>query len=145
MPDHTITPPPPWGTLFTMLTSANRLPTRHHTHGLHLGGQVGHTAKLSKMMLEAAYGREINIKFSGNSSGGHSYSQHANCMLPQNFRHLWCCVTKLHILKWPFILPGTRCTCVMLVLFKLASWYATPVRCLEQYTLQVHQISSGFC
>jgi hypothetical protein len=26
---------------------------------------VGHTAKFFKMILEAAYGREINIKFSG--------------------------------------------------------------------------------
>ena len=43
---------------------------------------VGHTAKFSKTMLEAAYGREINIKLSGNSSGGHSWSQ-------QNLRHLW--------------------------------------------------------
>jgi hypothetical protein len=34
--------------------------------------------------LEASYGREININFSGNSSGGHSCSQHANCTLPQN-------------------------------------------------------------
>jgi hypothetical protein len=25
------------------------------------------------------------------------------------------CVTKLHILEWPFIIP--RCTCVMLMLF----------------------------
>jgi hypothetical protein len=31
--------------------------------------------KLSKMTLEAAYGRELNIKFSDNSSGGHSCSQ----------------------------------------------------------------------
>jgi hypothetical protein len=29
---------------------------------------VGHTTKFSKMMSEAAYGREMNIKFSGNSS-----------------------------------------------------------------------------
>ena len=33
---------------------------------------VGHTAKFSKMTLEAAYGREINITFSGNCSVGHS-------------------------------------------------------------------------
>jgi hypothetical protein len=44
--------------------------------------QVGCTAKFSKL-TEAAYGREINIQFSDNSSGGHSCSQHANCMLPQ--------------------------------------------------------------
>lgn len=53
---------------------------------------VGRTAKFSKTTLEAAYGREINMKFSGNSSGGHSCNQHANCALPQNLRHLWHCV-----------------------------------------------------
>jgi hypothetical protein len=34
MPAYTITPPPPWGTLFTMLTSANRSPTRSNTQCL---------------------------------------------------------------------------------------------------------------
>jgi hypothetical protein len=28
-----------------------------------------------------------------------------------------CCVTKMHILEWPFIVPSTRCTCVMNLLF----------------------------
>jgi hypothetical protein len=53
---------------------------------------VGSTAKFFKITLEAAYGREINIKLSGNSYYGHPCSQHANCMLPQNLRHLWHCV-----------------------------------------------------
>ena len=35
---------------------------------------VGHTAKFSKTTLKVAYGREINIKLSGYSSGGHSCS-----------------------------------------------------------------------
>ncbi len=48
---------------------------------------VGCTAKFS----ETAYGREINIQFMGNSSGGHSCSQHTNCTLPQNLRHLGHC------------------------------------------------------
>ncbi len=52
---------------------------------------VGCTAKFSETPLETAYGREINIQFTGNSSGGHSCSQHANCTLPQNLRHLWHC------------------------------------------------------
>ncbi len=51
---------------------------------------VGCTAKFSEMPLETAYGREINIPFTG-SSGGHSCSQHANCTLPQNLRLLWYC------------------------------------------------------
>ena len=35
---------------------------------------VGCTAKFSEMPLETAYGREMNIQFTGNSSGGHSRS-----------------------------------------------------------------------
>ena len=61
---------------------------------------IGHTAKYSKTTLESACDREINIQFSGNSSGGHSCSQHANCTFPKHLRHLWHCVV------WPFILPN---------------------------------------
>ncbi|KAF7704767.1 hypothetical protein C0J45_8080 [Silurus meridionalis] len=50
---------------------------------------VGCTAKLSETPLETAYGREMNIHFTSNSSGGRSRSQHANRKLPQNLRHLW--------------------------------------------------------
>ncbi len=49
------------------------------------------TAKFSEMPLETAYGRYINIQFTGNSTGGHSCSQHANCTLPQN---LWHCAVR---------------------------------------------------
>ncbi len=52
---------------------------------------VGCTDKFSKMPLETAYGREINIQFTGNSSVWHSCSRHDNCTLPQNLRHLWHC------------------------------------------------------
>ncbi len=54
------------------------------------------TAKFSEMPLETAYGREMNIQFTGNISGGHSCSQHANCTLPQNLRHLWHCDKTAH-------------------------------------------------
>jgi hypothetical protein len=57
------------------------------------------TSKFSKRMLEVAYGIEMNIHFSGNSSVGHSFSQHANCTVPQNWRPLGHCVTTLHILE----------------------------------------------
>jgi hypothetical protein len=49
---------------------------------------VGYTAKFSKTTLETAYDREMNMEFSGNSYGGYSCSQHANCTLSQNLRHL---------------------------------------------------------
>ena len=82
-------PTTPWGTLFTTLTSANRSPTRHHTRGLQLWGQLDILTNSQKTMLEAAYGSEINIQFSDNSSDGHSCSQHANCTLPQNKSFVW--------------------------------------------------------
>jgi hypothetical protein len=44
---------------------------------------AGPTAKFSKTLLEKAYGREMDIKLSVNSSGGHFWSQQANCTLPQ--------------------------------------------------------------
>ncbi len=53
---------------------------------------VGCTVKFSETPLETAYGREINIQFTGNISGGHSCSQHDNCTFPKNLRHLWLCV-----------------------------------------------------
>ncbi len=52
---------------------------------------VGCTAKFSETPLEMAYGIEINIQFTGNSSGAHSCSQHTNCTLPQNLQHPWHC------------------------------------------------------
>ena len=75
---------------------------------------VGCTAKFSEMTLDAAYGIEMNMQFSGE----HSCSQHANCTLPQLETSVaLCCVTILHILECPFIDPSTRCTCVLIMLF----------------------------
>ena len=80
---------------------------------------VGHTAKFSKTTLDAAYGREISIKLSGNSSGGHSGSQHANYNLPQletavalccdktaHFSGLFCCCPqhKVHLRNYHAVL-----------------------------------------
>jgi len=48
------------------------------TRGLAFVRPVGCTAKFSETPLETAYVREMNIKFTGNSSGGHSCSQHVN-------------------------------------------------------------------
>ena len=60
---------------------------------------VGSTAKFSKTMLEAAYGREMNIQFSGNRSGGHPCSQSA-CQLQAHSKHetsvTLCCDKTAH-------------------------------------------------
>ena len=79
-----------WGTLFITLSK----PLSHTTSCTCsvVVRTVGHTEIFSKMTLEVAYCREINIQLSGNSSGGYSCSQHANCTLSQNLRHLWHCV-----------------------------------------------------
>ena len=53
---------------------------------------IGCTTKLSKMTLEAAYGREMNIQLSGNSSGGYSCSQACQLHPVSNLRHFWDCV-----------------------------------------------------
>ncbi len=71
---------------------------------------VGCTAKFSETPLETAYSREMNIQFTG-----HSCSQHAICMLLRNIVAL-CCVIKLHILEWPFIVASLRHTCAVIML-----------------------------
>ncbi len=55
---------------------------------------VGCTANFTETPLEMAYGREMNIQFTGNSSGGHSCSQHDKCTLPHNLQHLWHCAVR---------------------------------------------------
>ncbi len=79
---------------------------------------VGCTGKFSETPLETAYGREMNIQFTGNSSGGHSCSQHANCTLPQNMCDICGIVLcdKTAILEWPFIVARLRHTCAIIML-----------------------------
>uniref|UniRef100_A0A8L0DRV8 C2H2-type domain-containing protein n=1 Tax=Oncorhynchus mykiss TaxID=8022 RepID=A0A8L0DRV8_ONCMY len=48
---------------------------------------VGRIAKFSKMTLEAANGSDVNIQFSGHSSGGHSCSQ-CTCVMIMIFNQL---------------------------------------------------------
>ena len=85
---------------------------------------VGCTVKFSKTTMEVAYGREINIQFSGNNSGGHSSSEHANFTLPQNLRHLWHCVLcdKTAHFRVVFIVP--RIIKSNQILFVTYTWLA---------------------
>jgi len=57
---------------------------------------VGCTAKFSETSLETACGREMNIQFMGNSSGGHPCSQHAFRNHPQNLASLELCDKTAH-------------------------------------------------
>ncbi len=62
---------------------------------------VGFTAKFSEAPLETAYNREINIKFTDKSSGGHSCSQYANITLCDKTAHFrvafYCVQPKSHL------------------------------------------------
>ena len=51
---------------------------------------VGRTAKFSKTTLEAAYGREMNIKFPGNNFGGHFCQLHAPSKLETSVAFCLC-------------------------------------------------------
>ncbi len=79
---------------------------------------VGYSAKLSETPLETAYGREINIQFMGNSSGGHfsAVSMPIACSHKLVTSLALSCVIKLHLLEWPFIVASLRHTCAIIML-----------------------------
>jgi hypothetical protein len=93
---------------------------------------VGRTAKYSKTTLEAAYGWEINIQFSGNRSDGHSWSQHTNCTLPENMRHLvaLCCDKTVHF-RVAFYCPQHKVHLCIDHAIKSAYCHTTPVRWMD--------------
>ncbi len=61
------------------------------THGLWLWGRLDVLPNSLKHLWRQLMVDTLAFNSRGNSSGGHSCSQHANCMLPQNFQHLWHC------------------------------------------------------
>ncbi len=62
--------------------------------GLHVGLRLWGRLDVLPNSLNRLWRRlmvENEHSITGNSSGGHSCSQHASCTLPQNLRHLWHC------------------------------------------------------
>ena len=56
----------------------------HFVHNVDISKRLYVVPNSLKTTMQAAYGREINIQFFGNNSGGHSYTQHLNSKLPHN-------------------------------------------------------------
>ena len=128
MPTHTITPPPPWGTLFTTLTSAHRSPTQRHTRGLRLWGRLDALQNSPKQCWRRLMVEKLTLYSLATALVDiPAVSMPIACSLKTETSVALCCVTELHILEWPFIVPSTRCTCVM----RMLSWYATPVRWMD--------------
>ncbi len=74
----------------------------------------------SETPLETAYCREMNIQFTGNSSGGHSLQSVCQLHAPSKLVTFvaLCCVIKLLILEWSFIVASLRHTCAIIMLSK---------------------------
>ena len=111
MPAHTITPPPQWGTLFIDISK----PLAHTTPYTWSAvvRPVRRTAKFSKMTLEAAYGREINIKFSDIPTDS---MQIARSFIIRDICGIVLCDKTAHF-RVAFIVPSTRCTCILIMRF----------------------------
>ena len=72
----------------------------------------------------------MNITLSGNSSCGHSCSQHVNYTLPQNLRHLWHCFDTTAHFK-VVICPQPKVHLYNDHAILSASLFATPVRWMD--------------
>ena len=78
---------------------------------------VGCTAKLSETPLETAYGREMNIQFTGKQLWWtflqSACQSHATSKLATSVA--LCCGIKLHVSEWPVIVASLRHTCAIIM------------------------------
>ena len=72
---------------------------------------VGSTAKFSKTTLEA------KLTLHSLATALLDIPAVSMRIAHSNLRHLWHCVWQNCTFQWPFIVPSTRCTCVMSMLF----------------------------
>ena len=77
---------------------------------------VGRTATFSKITMEVNYGREITLNSLVTTLVDILAVSMPIAHSLETFVALGC-VTKLHILEWPVVVPSPRCTCVMVMLF----------------------------
>ncbi len=76
---------------------------------------VGCTAKFSETHLEMAYCREMNIQFTGTALVDiPAVSMPIARPSKLATSVALCCVIKLHILEWPFIVASLRHTCAII-------------------------------
>ncbi len=98
---------------------------------------VGCTAKFSETPLETAYGREMNIQFTATALVD---IPAVSIPIARSFKTsvALCCVIKLHILEWPFIVASLRHTCAIIMLSNQQRWGESHTcSCLEQVSSQV--------
>ena len=77
-------------------------------------GGPGCNAKFSQTTLEAIYSRAKEHSIIWQQLLWTFLQSECQLRAPSK---LEISVAKLHILEWPFILPSTRCTCVMIMLY----------------------------
>ena len=110
----------PTATLFTTLTSANRSPTWNHTHGLWLWSWLEVLAN----SLKRHWRRLMVEKSALNYLSTALVDIPAVSMPISHSLKTWdicgivLCDRTAH-LEWPFIVPSTRCTCVMMLFNQL--------------------------